>query len=103
MRKKSGRQEHDGGLVHALLYTRVSGAEHQREGLSLEAQAQSTRGYAAVQGWVIAGEYQDILSGLRDDRPRYQELLAHARQLHATGCRAAVVVTRLDRLGRHLL
>jgi DNA invertase Pin-like site-specific DNA recombinase len=91
-------------LVHALLYTRVSGAEHQKEGLSLEAQARSTRGYAAVQpGWVIAGEYRDILSGGRDDRPDYQALLAEARRLHRSGSRAAVVVTRLDRLGRHLL
>ena len=92
------------GLVHALLYTRVSGAEHQREGLSLEAQTRSTRAYAACQpGWVIAGEYRDILSGSRDDRPQYQALLTEARRLHSSGNRAAVVVTRLDRLGRHLL
>jgi hypothetical protein len=60
--------------VHALLDTRVSGAEHQREGLSLDAQTHATRSYAAMQGWAIAGEYQDILSGARDDRPRYQGL-----------------------------
>ena len=92
-----------GGLTHALLYTRVSGAEHQKEGLSLEAQICATRDYAAAQGWVIAAEYQDILSGARDHRRDYQALLAEARRLHATGSRAAVVVTRLDRLGRHLL
>ena len=58
------------GIVNALIYTRVSGAEHQKEGLSLEAQTRATRGYAAVQpGWVIAGEYRDIISGARDDRP----------------------------------
>ena len=91
-----------GGLTHALLYTRVSGAEHQKEGLSLEAQICATRDYAAAQGWVIAA-VPDILWGARDHRRDYQALLAEARRLHATGSRAAVVVTRLDRLGRHLL
>lgn len=91
------------GMTYALLYTRVSGAEHQREGLSLDAQQHTTRDYAAVHGWVISGEYQDVLSGARDDRPRYQALLEHARKMHLAGQRAVVVVTRLDRLGRHLL
>jgi hypothetical protein len=45
------------GRVHALLYTRVSGAEHQKEGLSLPHQQKTTRAYVAARpGWVIAGE-----------------------------------------------
>lgn len=103
MKRRTGRTDQN-GVVHALLYTRVSGAEHQKEGLSLEAQTRATRGYAAIQtGWVIGGEYRDILSGARDDRPQYQAMLAEARRLHGVGNRAVVVVTRLDRLGRHLL
>lgn len=103
MKRRPSANDHS-GIVHALLYTRVSGAEHQKEGLSLEAQTRTTRGYAALQhGWVIGGEYRDVLSGGRDDRPQYQALLAEARRLHGVGNRAAVIVTRLDRLGRHLL
>jgi len=101
--KKKGIKQAAGGLTYALLYTRVSGAEHQREGLSLEAQTQTTRSYAATHEWIIAGEYQDILSGARDDRPGYQALLDQTRQMHASGQQVVVVVTRLDRLGRHLL
>jgi DNA invertase Pin-like site-specific DNA recombinase len=90
------------GLVHALLYTRVSGAEHQKEGLSLEAQTQTTRTYAASkQGWVIAGEYQDVMSGKRADRPQYQAMLEHARRLDRGHERTAIVVIRLSRLGRN--
>jgi len=63
------------GLVHALLYTRVSGAEHQKLGLRLDVQEKATRSYAASQaGWIVAGEYQDMMTGQRDDRPQYQEM-----------------------------
>ena len=39
----------DERLVHALLYIRVSRAEHQREGLSLDFLRQATRNYVASQ------------------------------------------------------
>jgi DNA invertase Pin-like site-specific DNA recombinase len=89
-------------IVHAMLYTRVSGAEHQKEGLSLDAQRSATREYAARQpGWIVSGEHEDIMSGKRADRPRYQEMLEQARQLHRERKRAAIVVVKLDRLGRN--
>src|SRR5438874_2054742 len=91
------------GLVTALIYTRVSSDEQAREGVSLDAQLATCRDYAARQGWVLDGEYQDIMTGKRDDRPRYQALLAEVRRLRASGRPAAVVVARLDRLGRKLL
>jgi DNA invertase Pin-like site-specific DNA recombinase len=103
MKRRRTGSEHSSSVVHALLYTRVSGAEHQKEGLSLEAQTRATRGYAVLHDWVIGGEFKDILSGGRDDRPQYQALLSEVRRLHSVGNRAVVVVTRLDRLGRHLL
>src|SRR5690349_11432508 len=92
-----------GGLVHALLYIRVSGAEHQQEGLSLDYQEKATRAYVGSQpGWVIAGEYRDIESGAHNDRANYQALLAEARRLYKAGERVAIVVVRLDRFGRDL-
>lgn len=47
---------------------------------------------------MIAGEWRDVLTGKRPDRPGYQALLAAAR----TGEVQAVLVWRLDRFGRNL-
>jgi site-specific DNA recombinase len=87
----------------ALLYRRVSSDDQAREGLSLGAQAGATRRYAAQRGWAIAREYEDVLTGMRPDRPGYQALLGEARRLRRTGQAVAVVVARLDRVGRAVL
>src|SRR6185436_5011402 len=63
------------GEILALLYRRVSSDEQAREGVSLAAQSWRTRTYAARQGFLISGEYADVLSGTRSDRPQYQEML----------------------------
>jgi DNA invertase Pin-like site-specific DNA recombinase len=92
------------GLTVALLYTRVSSDEQARDGISLDVQLREGRQYIARQpDWVIGGEYQDVMSGSRDDRPDYQRLLAEARRLRAEAQAAAVVVMRLDRFGRKVL
>src|SRR5207248_3631325 len=91
------------GLVTALIYTRVSSEDQAREGVSLDAQLAECRRYAARPGWVLGDEYQDILSGKRDDRPQYQALLAEVRRLRAEGRAVAVVVAAFDRFGRKLL
>src|SRR5918997_483028 len=87
-------------LTTALIYTRVSSDDQAREGISLDAQLAECRRYAAALSWIIGNEYQDVLSGSRDDRPRYQALLADVRRLRAEGRRVAVVVAALDRFGR---
>jgi site-specific DNA recombinase len=91
------------GLTTALIYTRVSTDEQAREGVSLNAQLEACRRYAAARGWVLGDEYQDVQSGKRDDRPHYQALLLDVRQRRARGEGCVVVVLRLDRLGRRLL
>jgi DNA invertase Pin-like site-specific DNA recombinase len=91
------------GLVTAVIYTRVSTEDQAREGVSLDAQLSECRRYAARPGWVLGDEYQDVLSGKRDDRPQYQSLLAEVRRLRAEGRQVAVVVAALDRFGRKLL
>jgi site-specific DNA recombinase len=90
-------------ITIALLYTRVSTDEQARDGVSLGAQLADCRAYAARPGWVLGPEFQDVLSGTRDDRPQYQALLAEAKRLRAAGQAVAVVVWRLDRLGRRVL
>ena len=69
----------------ALTYTRVSSEEQAREGVSLDAQLAECRRYAARHGWLLGQEFQDVLSGRRDDRPAYQALLAEVRRLRAEG------------------
>ncbi len=101
MTKANGHSE--GGIATALVYTRVSCEEQARDGVSLDAQLAECRRYAAQRGWVLGQEFQDVLSGRRDDRPAYQALLAEARRLRGAGQSAAVVVFRLDRLGRRIL
>lgn len=87
----------------ALIYTRVSKEEMAREGLSLDAQLAECRKYAAGQGWALGQEYQDVMSGKRDDRPSYQAMLADARQFRAEGKPVVIVVKWLHRLGRRVL
>ncbi|HEV2124632.1 MAG TPA: recombinase family protein, partial [Chloroflexota bacterium] len=91
------------GTPHALLYRRVSSDEQAREGVSLDAQHAEVWRYAAERQWVIAGEYQDVLKGTRDDRPDYQRLLSDVRRMHAEGKNVVVIVAALDRLGRRVL
>jgi site-specific DNA recombinase len=90
-------------MATALIYTRVSSEEQAREGVSLDAQLMESRRYAAQHGWMLGSEFQDVLSGKRDDRPAYQALLAEARRLRAEGRPTVVLVFRLDRLGRRIL
>src|SRR5438045_9390471 len=102
-RKVMGPSSGRGGITTALIYTRVSSDEQAREGVSLDAQLAACRDYAARQGWVIGGEFTDVMSGTRDDRPEYQALLGEARRLRGKGRSVAVAVARLDRFGRRLL
>src|SRR5437764_14257633 len=96
-----GPARKDGPMLNAtttaLIYTRVSTDEQASEGHSLDAQLAEARRYAARQQWIIGTEFQDVLSGKRDDRPQYQALLAEVRRLRAEGQPVAVVVAALDR------
>src|SRR3954447_12698750 len=90
-------------MTTAHIYTRVSSEEQARDGVSLDAQLTECRRYAAQQRWMLGQEFQDVLSGKRDDRPAYQALLTEVRRLRAEGQSVVVVVFRLDRLGRRIL
>ena len=90
------------GITAAVIYTRVSGDEQEREGLSLPAQLADCRRYAQQHDWIIGAEFQDVMSGKRDDRPEYLALLAEVRRLRAAGQNAVVVVKWLHRFGRRV-
>ena len=90
-------------LTYALIYGRVSSEDQRREGVSLDVQLAECRRYAVSHGWILANELIDVLSGTRDDRPAYRALLQECRDRRAQGQAVAVVVLRLDRLGRRLI
>jgi site-specific DNA recombinase len=85
-----------------LTYTRVSTFEQSKEGLSLDMQARETVRLVDQRRSYLGGQFSDVLSGARSDRPGYQALLAEIRRLRHAGERVAVIVWRLDRFGRDL-
>jgi DNA invertase Pin-like site-specific DNA recombinase len=75
------------------LYARVSTLD---KGQTPETQLVGLREYAMQRGFVLAGEYVDYASGLRDDRPQYRGLMEAARKRHID----VVLVWRYDRFAR---
>src|SRR5688572_25547893 len=91
-------------VTAALIYSRVSKDEMARDSVSLDAQLTLCRRYIASKPlWEVDGEYQDVMTGTRDDRPDYQRILADARRLQGQGRNVVVVVSALDRFGRRLM
>ncbi len=79
-----------------VAYYRVSTDRQGRSGLGLDAQRAAVAAYIAGQG-ELAGEFTEIESGKKADRPQ----LAAALDL-AVRRRAVLVIARLDRLARNV-
>jgi DNA invertase Pin-like site-specific DNA recombinase len=75
------------------IYARVSTLD---KGQTPETQLVGLREYAARRGFILAGEYVDYASGLRDDRPHYRRLVEAARKHRID----VVLVWRYDRFAR---
>lgn len=80
--------------MNILLYARVSTDEQ-----TLEPQWIELREYAARMKWAVVGEFSDVLSGAKAARPGLDAMLARC----AAGGVGAVLVVKLDRLGRSVL
>jgi DNA invertase Pin-like site-specific DNA recombinase len=78
-----------------ICYYRVSTGKQGKSGLGIEAQQQAVKTYLNGGDWEIVGEFTEVESGKRSDRPALDQALAAAR-LH----RAALVVSKVDRLTR---
>lgn len=78
-----------------IAYYRVSTSKQGKSGLGLEAQRAAVAGYLNGGDWRIMGEFTEVESGKRSDRPQLDAALALAR-VH----RAPVVVAKVDRLTR---
>ena len=80
-----------------IAYYRVSTKRQGKSGLGLEAQRQAVETYLNGGDWQIVGEFVEVETGKRSDRPELDKALAAAR-LH----RAALVVSTVDRLTRRV-
>jgi DNA invertase Pin-like site-specific DNA recombinase len=78
-------------------YIRVSTQKQGRSGLGLEAQRESISSYLNGGRWSLAGEFVEVESGKRKDRPELTKALSLCR-LH----RATLLVAKLDRLARNV-
>lgn len=79
-----------------IAYHRVSTVKQGRSGLGLEAQQQSIADYMGNVPGALIGEFTEVESGSKDDRP---ELLQALRQCRLTG--ATLLIAKLDRLSRN--
>jgi len=84
----------------ALPYKRVSTSEQGKEGLSLPMQDKEDLLYIDRLGFYLGPAFVDVLTGMREDRPGYQDLLAEILRLRKAGEQVVVVVFRCDRFGR---
>lgn len=86
-----------GGFTTKIVsYCRVSTDQQGRSGLGLEAQKAAIETYATANAAHIVGEFIEIESGRKNDRPQLQAALKLAR---VTGAR--LVIAKLDRLSRN--
>lgn len=79
-----------------ITYLRVSTQKQGVSGLGLEAQRAAVVDFVSSSDEVIA-EYVEVESGKRNDRPRLQEALDHARREDAV-----LLIAKLDRLARNV-
>lgn len=82
-------------LQSFVAYYRVSTTKQGIGGLGVDAQKAAVANYLNGGSWKIVGEFVEVESGRRSDRPALDEALAAAR-LH----QAPLVVAKVDRLTR---
>lgn len=80
-----------------VAYYRVSTAKQGASGLGLEAQRRAVTDYLNGGAWELVGEFEEIESGKRADRPA---LAAAIERCRLTGAR--LLIAKLDRLSRNV-
>lgn len=84
-------------MTRLISYLRVSTKRQGQSGLGIEAQRAAVEAHAKVLGAKIDGEYLEVETGKRSDRPELAKALAHAKRT-----KAILVVAKLDRLARNV-
>jgi hypothetical protein len=80
-----------------VAYYRVSTDRQGRSGLGLDAQRKAVEDYLNGGGWELVGEFVEVESGRKSDRPELLKALAACRRQGAT-----LVIAKLDRLSRNV-
>jgi len=82
--------------MKVALYARVSTDD---KGQDPEVQLRDLRARAQLEGWEVAGEFVDVISGTKDVRPAMTELMKAARRRRFQ----MVCVWAIDRWGRSMI
>jgi len=77
-------------------YIRVSTQKQGRSGLGLEAQQQAVNDYLHTHGGNLIGQFSEVESGSKDDRPELHKALRACRLKGGT-----LLIAKLDRLSRN--
>jgi DNA invertase Pin-like site-specific DNA recombinase len=80
-----------------VAYIRVGTDKQGRSGLGLEAQLKAVHDYLNGGTWSLVGEFTEIESGKRNERPELVKALAACKRN-----KAKLVIAKLDRLSRNL-
>jgi len=85
-----------GQALRVAIYARVSTTD---KGQDPEMQIHDLKAYAEARSWTIAGEYIDHMTGSRDSRPAFKELMTAAKQRQID----IVLVWKLNRFSRSII
>jgi DNA invertase Pin-like site-specific DNA recombinase len=91
--RQQARRSKPASARRAALYARVSTDD---KGQDPETQLRLLRDYAERRGFAVAGEFVDVASGTRNDRPQFKKLMEAARRREVD----VVLVWRYDRFAR---
>lgn len=80
-----------------MAYYRVSTEQQGKSGLGLEAQRKAVLDYLNGGDWELIGEFTEVESGKRSDRPELDAALKLCKRRKAT-----LVIAKLDRLARNV-
>ena len=83
-----------GGLMRVVKYQRISTSQQE-----IENQTHSLDKQIELLGWDCVGEYKEVVSGVKDDRPELQRMMSDARLRKFD----RVIIFALDRLGRKIV
>ena len=83
--------------INCIAYFRVSTDRQGKSGLGLEAQRESVNRYLESVGWNLIGEYVEVESGKRKNRPQLAAALQACKKEKAT-----LLIAKLDRLARNV-